>query len=82
MKNNKIDEFLNRNINIDIIERFIFFDGKWMFPEKESLSAFLDVDIQENDIELSNNIIKYMNDMNIDPETYNKDIFNYIIKNL
>ena len=77
----KIDELLNNNYKyLDTIETFIFFNDVWMFPEKESLNNFLDEKLPDSYFNIANIIVKEMNNRNIDPETYDKEIFNKIIK--
>lgn len=80
---NIINEFLNNKYQyIDIIERFIFFEDMWMFPDKNSLNNFLDDKLPDEYFNLANNIVKKMNDRNINPEKYDREIFNIIIKEL
>jgi len=77
----KLNEFLDDNL-IKTIDKFIFFDEKWMFPEKDSLLLFLDNDIPDWYFKFAYNVIDEMNIRKIDPAIYTSDIFNQIIKDI
>jgi hypothetical protein len=65
------------------IEEIIYFDVEWKFPEY-NLNNYLEFDknLFDEFVKISKLIVNDFNKRNIDPETYTKDIFYQVVKDL
>lgn len=77
-----VREYLSKDKYINIIEKYIFFDGSWMFVEKESLSMFLGYELPYDFFDYANSIVTEFNEKNIKPDDYNILLFNSIVKKI
>jgi hypothetical protein len=79
----KINEFVISNDFSEKIEELIYFDEFWKFPEYNLNNHLNLLENEYNElIIISKKVIDKLNNQNIDPNSYTKDIFFKILKSI
>jgi hypothetical protein len=82
----KIFEFINNNNHIDIIDRFIFWDGdEWMFPDSEGGDIHIGAIIGSENLpeykKISKIIVDKLNERGVGVDKYEEE-FSKIVKEI